>query len=50
MECITSNDFLMSVLEADAWKEISRREPFSMEMIEKMPMSLIGMKSAVTAM
>lgn len=35
MECITSNDFLMSVLEADAWKEISRREPFSMEMIEK---------------
>lgn len=29
------NDFLMSVLEADAWKEISRREPFSMEMIEK---------------
>lgn len=35
MESITNNEFLNSVLESEAWKEVSSRELFSMEMIEK---------------
>ena len=35
MESITNNEFLNSVLESEAWKEVSSRESFSMEMIEK---------------
>lgn len=35
MEPITSNDFLNSVLEAEAWKEISQRESLSMDLLEK---------------
>lgn len=35
MESMTNNDFLNSVLESEAWKEVSSRESFSMEMIEK---------------
>ena len=35
MEPITSNDFLNSVLEAEAWKEVSQSGSLSMTMIEK---------------
>lgn len=35
METITNNEFLNSVLEAEAWKEVSQRESLSMEMLEK---------------
>lgn len=35
MEPITSNDFLNSVLEAEAWKELSQRESLSMDLLEK---------------
>lgn len=35
MEPIANNEFLNSVLEAEAWKEISDHESFSMEMLEK---------------
>lgn len=35
MEAITSNDFLNSVLEAEAWKELSQRESLSMDLLEK---------------
>lgn len=35
MEPITSNDFLNSVLEAEAWKEISQRESLSMDLLER---------------
>lgn len=35
MEPIANNEFLNSVLEIEAWKEISDHESFSMEMLEK---------------
>lgn len=35
MEPITNNEFLNSVLEAEAWKEVSQRESLSMAMLEK---------------
>ena len=35
MEPITSNDFLNSVLETEAWKEVSQSGSLSMTMIEK---------------
>lgn len=35
MEPITKNEFLNSVLEAEAWKEISQSESLSMDMLEK---------------
>lgn len=35
MDSITSNDFLNSVLEAEAWKELSQRESLSMSLLEK---------------
>ncbi|UKI43456.1 MAG: hypothetical protein L6U16_10420 [Porphyromonadaceae bacterium] len=35
METITNNEFLNSVLEAEAWKEVSQSERLSMTMIEK---------------
>lgn len=35
MEPIANNEFLNSVLETEAWKEISDHESFSMEMLEK---------------
>ncbi|MDE6093985.1 MAG: hypothetical protein K2F61_04300, partial [Muribaculaceae bacterium] len=35
METITNNEFLNSVLEAEAWKEVSQRESLSMEILEK---------------
>ncbi len=35
MEPITSNEFLNSVLETEAWKKISDDETLSMEMLEK---------------
>ena len=35
MEAITSNEFLNSVLEADAWKELSGKAAFTVEMLEK---------------
>lgn len=35
METITSNDFLNSVLEAEAWKEFSQRKGLSMALLEK---------------
>lgn len=35
MEPITNNEFLNSVLEAEAWKEVSERESLSMSMLEK---------------
>lgn len=35
MEIISSNEFLNSVLEAEAWKELSQRESLSMDILEK---------------
>lgn len=35
MEPITSNEFLNSVLETEAWKKVSEEEILSMEMLEK---------------
>lgn len=35
MEPITKNEFLNSVLEAEAWKEISQSESLSMDILEK---------------
>ena len=35
MEPITSNDFLNSVLETEAWKEVSQSGGLSMTIIEK---------------
>lgn len=35
MEPITSNEFLNSLLETEAWKKISEEETLSMEMLEK---------------
>ncbi|MCH5221384.1 MAG: hypothetical protein J1F05_03520 [Muribaculaceae bacterium] len=35
MEAITSNEFLNSVLEAEAWKELSGKAAFTVEMFEK---------------
>lgn len=35
MEAITSNEFLNSVLEAEAWKELSGKAAFTVEMLEK---------------
>lgn len=35
MEPITTNDFLNSVLETEAWKEVSQSESLSMTMLEK---------------
>lgn len=35
MEPITNNEFLNSVLEAEAWKEISDDESLSMDMLEQ---------------
>ena len=35
MNQITTNEFLNSVLEAEAWKELSQNETFTMEMLEK---------------
>lgn len=35
MEPITNNEFLNSVLEAEAWKEISDNESLSMDMLDK---------------
>ena len=35
MEPITNNEFLNSVLEAEAWKEISDNESLSMDILEK---------------
>lgn len=35
MEPISSNDFLNSVLETEAWKELSQRESLSMDFLEK---------------
>ena len=34
MEVITSNEFLNSVLEAEAWKELSGKAAFTVEMLE----------------
>lgn len=36
MEPITNNEFLNSVLETEAWKEISQSESLSMAMLEKL--------------
>lgn len=35
MEPITNNEFLNSVLETEAWKEISENESLSMDIIDK---------------
>ena len=35
MESITNNEFLNSVLESDAWKEISDNESLSMDILDK---------------
>ena len=35
METISSNEFLNSVLETEAWKELSERESLSMDILEK---------------
>lgn len=35
MEPITKNEFLNSVLEAEAWKQVSQSESFSMDMLER---------------
>lgn len=35
METITSNDFLNSVLETEAWKELSQRKGLSMALLER---------------
>ena len=35
METISSNEFLNSVLETEAWKELSQRESLSMDILEK---------------
>ena len=35
MDAITSNEFLNSVLEAEAWKELSGKAAFTVEMLEK---------------
>ncbi len=35
MEPITNNEFLNSVLEAEAWKEISNNESLSMDILDK---------------
>lgn len=35
MEPITNNEFLNSVLEAEAWKEISDNESLSMDILDK---------------
>ena len=35
MDTITSNEFLNSVLEVDAWKELSKKAAFTVEMLEK---------------
>ena len=35
MEPITNNEFLDSILEAEAWKEISNNESLSMDILDK---------------
>ena len=35
MEPITNNEFLNSVLESEAWKEVSDNESLSMDMLDK---------------
>lgn len=35
MEPLTNNEFLNSVLEAEAWKEISDNESLSMDILDK---------------
>lgn len=35
MEPITNNEFLNSVLETEAWKEISKNESLSMDIFDK---------------
>ena len=35
MEQITKNEFLNSVLEAEAWKEISRNESLSIDILDR---------------
>ena len=35
MEPITNNEFLNSVLETEAWKEISENESLSMDILDK---------------
>lgn len=36
MNTITTNEFLNSVLETEAWKKVSEKESFSMDMLEKL--------------
>ena len=35
MDTISSNEFLNSVLETEAWKELSQRESLSMDILKK---------------